>query len=126
VTSAVPTVFVIDDDSSVLRSLRRLLTSAGYRVVACESAREFLALGDVPRPSCLVTDVRMPGMTGLDLQEALRIAGRDVPMILSSGAADLATEARARAGGAVAFLSKPFDPEHLFAALERAIQLDSR
>ena len=123
-TSPAATVFVIDDDLSVLRSLRRLLTSAGYHVVACESAREFLALGELPRPSCLVTDVRMPGMTGLDLQDALRVAGRSLPMILSSGAADFATEARARAGGAVAFLSKPFDPDHLFAALEDAIRLD--
>lgn len=117
------TVFVVDDDLSVRRSLTRLLASAGYEVVSCASAEEFLGL-DLVRPACLVTDVRMPGMTGLDLFEAVRASGLDLPIILSSGDADAATAAHARANGAVRFLAKPFDPEELIAALEDAIARD--
>ena len=122
--STCPTVFVIDDDLSVRRSLGRLLMSAGYEVVACASAEEFLALSDLPHPSCLLTDVRMPGMTGLDLLEAIRIRGGDVPVILSSGDVDAATAAHARANGAIRFLLKPFASKELFAALEEAIERD--
>ena len=121
---SVPTVFVIDDDRSVRRSLERLLMSAGYEVVACASAEEFLGLSDLPHPSCLLTDVRMPGMTGLDLLEAIRIRGGDLPVILSSGDLDAATAAYARANGATRFLLKPFSSAHLFAALEEAIERD--
>jgi FixJ family two-component response regulator len=119
------TVFVIDDDLSVRRSLQRLLVSAGYDVVLCGSAQEFLGMGDVVRPACLLTDVRMPGMTGLDLLELLRSSGRSLPMILSTGHADPATAARARAGGAVRFLSKPFDVDELLEAVQQAIEVDS-
>jgi FixJ family two-component response regulator len=122
--SACPTVFVIDDDPSVRRSLGRLLMSAGYEVVACASAEEFLGLSTLPHPSCLLTDVRMPGMTGLDLLEAIRVRGADVPVILSSGDVDAATAAHARANGAIRFLLKPFASKELFAALEEAIERD--
>jgi FixJ family two-component response regulator len=122
--SAAPTVVVIDDDLSVRRSLDRLLESAGYAVVACSSALEFLALPSLARPTCLVTDVRMPGMTGLDLLETIRMRGRDLPMILSSGDGDAATSAQARAGGAVRFLLKPFDSVELLSAVEEAIERD--
>jgi FixJ family two-component response regulator len=122
--STCPTVFVIDDDLSVRRSLGRLLMSAGYEVVACASAEEFLALSDLPHPSCLLTDVRMPGMTGLDLLEAIRLRGADVPVILSSGDVDGATAAHARANGAIRFLLKPFASKELFAALEEAFEHD--
>lgn len=120
--TAKATVFVIDDDFSVRRSLQRLLVAEGYGVVSCASAEEFLALADVPRPTCLVTDVRMPGMTGLDLLEALRTDGRDLPVILSSG--DVDATAAARASGAVRFLMKPFAADDLFAAIEEALERD--
>ena len=120
--SASPTVVIIDDDFSVRRSLDRLLVSAGYTVVACASAHEFLALPNLTRPACLVTDVRMPGMTGLDLLETLRARGGDLPMILSSGDDDAATLAQARAGGAVRFLLKPFDTDEFLAAVQEAIE----
>ena len=110
------TIFIVDDDLSVRRSLARLLMSAGYDVVTCATADEFLAL-DLARPACLVTDVRMPGMTGLDLLEALRSSGRDLPIILSSGDADAATAAQASARGAFRFVSKPFDPDDLRAVV---------
>ena len=122
--TANPTVFVIDDDSSVRRSLGRLLASAGHRVVECASAEEFLALPCWARPSCIVTDVRMPGMTGIDLMEAIRARGGDLPVILSSGDVDAATAAQARAGGVTRFLSKPFAATELLAAVGEAIESD--
>ncbi len=118
------TVFVVDDDASVRQSMRRLLTSVGYDVVVCGSAAEFLSLPERPRPSCLVTDLRMPGKTGLDLQEALRRSGRELPLIVSSGQADAATAARVRAAGALRFLVKPFDVRDLLAAVSEALRLD--
>jgi FixJ family two-component response regulator len=118
------TVFVVDDDMSVRKSTGRLLMSAGYDVVICESAAEFLSLTDRPRPSCLLTDFRMPGKTGLDLQDALRRSGRELPIIVSSGQADAATVARVRAAGAVRFLAKPFDADDLLEAVAEAIRRD--
>ena len=118
------TVFVVDDDASVRQSMRRLLTSVGYDVVVCGSAAEFLSLPKRPRPSCLVTDLRMPDKTGLDLQEALRRSGRELPLIVSSGQADAATAARVRAAGALRFLVKPFDVRDLLAAVSEALRLD--
>jgi FixJ family two-component response regulator len=118
------TVFVVDDDVSVRQSMRRLLTSVGYDVVVCGSAAEFISLPNRPRPSCLVTDLRMPGKTGLDLQEALRRSGRELPLIVSSGQADAATAARVRAAGALRFLVKPFDVRDLLGAVSEALRLD--
>ena len=119
-----PTVFVVDDDASVRKAVQRLLRTAGYRVVSCASADEFLSQPAIPRPSCLLLDVRMPDVSGLDLQETLRTAPRRTPVILMSGHADVATAARARAAGAVAFLSKPFDDVSLLAAVRRGLQQD--
>ena len=118
------TVVVIDDDVSVRRSLRRLLASAGYEVITCSSAEEFLGLSSVPRPACLVTDVRMPGMTGLDLLDVLRTRGPSLPIILVSGDGDAAASAHARAAGAVRFLLKPFPSEDLLGALTEALDRD--
>jgi two-component system, LuxR family, response regulator FixJ len=118
------TVFVVDDDLSVRKSTGRLLMSAGYDVVICASAAEFLSLTDRPRPSCLLTDLRMPDKTGFDLQDALRRSGRELPIIVSSGQADAATVARVRAAGAVRFLAKPFDASDLLGAVAEAIRQD--
>ena len=118
------TVFVVDDDVSVRKSTGRLLMSAGYDVIVCESAAEFLALTDRPRPSCLLTDLRMPGKTGFDLQDALRRSGRELPIIVSSGQADAATVARVRAAGAIRFLAKPFAASDLLGAVAEAIRRD--
>ena len=114
------TVVVIDDDLSVRRSLTRLLASAGYEVITCSSAEEFLGLSSVPRPACLVTDVRMPGMTGFDLLDVLRTRGPSLPIILISGDADADASSNARAAGAVRFLLKPFASEDLIDALTEA------
>jgi FixJ family two-component response regulator len=122
--SSVVTVVVIDDDLSVRRSLARLLASAGYEVIVCSSAEEFLAMPSVPRPACILTDVRMPGMSGLDLLDVLRTRRPSLPVILFSGDADPGTSAHARAAGAVSFLMKPFPSEDLLSALGEALDRD--
>jgi two-component system response regulator FixJ len=118
------TVVVIDDDLSVRRALARLLASAGYEVIICSSAEEFLAMPSIPRPACLVTDVRMPGMTGLDLLDVLCTRRPSLPIILVSGDADAGAAAHARAAGAVRFLLKPFSSEDLLGALAEALDRD--
>jgi FixJ family two-component response regulator len=120
------TVYVVDDDVSVRRALERLLRATGYRVIACASAAEFLALHEIARPTCLVVDVRMPGQTGFDLQDALRAAGRTEPVVFMTGHGDQAMAARALAAGAVAMLAKPFEDGPLLEAVERALRLDAR
>ena len=118
------TVIVVDDDLSVRRSLARLLISAGYEVIVYSSAEEFLAMPDVPHPACLVTDVRMPGMTGFDLLDVLRTRYPDLPVILISGDADASASSQARAAGAVRFLLKPFPSEDLLGAVTEALLRD--
>lgn len=113
------TVFIVDDDLSVRRSLRRLVVSAGYDVQLFSSAEEVLAVTEWPKPCCLIVDVSMPGMTGLDLVDALRTASRNVPVILSSGYGDAATLARARQSDVFAFLAKPFRAHELLPLLAR-------
>jgi FixJ family two-component response regulator len=115
----VRTVYLIDDDASVRRGLGRLLKSAGYDVVTCDTPEAYLALTSYRKPSCLLLDIRMPGMTGLELQRALHGDGGHPPVILLSGHVDAATAERAMSEGAVAVLSKPVD----FATLVHAIEL---
>lgn len=118
------TVCVIDDDCSVQRALRRLLEVAGYRVLLCSSAAEFLELTDLPHPICLIIDVRMPGMTGIDLQAALIRENRHIPVIMVSGHADESLVLRASHPDMVAFLSKPFEDDALLHALAAAMPAD--
>ena len=116
------TVYVIDDDDSVRRALGRLLRVVGYDVVLLDCVPAFLALPFVDSPACLIVDVRMPGMTGLDLQEALNAARRPLPLVFMTGQAESDTAARAMDAGAVAFLAKPVDADRLCAIVHRAIQ----
>jgi FixJ family two-component response regulator len=122
VTAAV--VFVVDDDPSVRKSLARVVTSAGYLVETFASARDFMARPPSAGPCCVVLDVRMPGLTGLDLQEALAGAGRLMPIIFVTGHGDISMSVKAMKAGAVDFLTKPFDVEGLLAAIRRALDKD--
>ncbi|HUJ47276.1 MAG TPA: response regulator FixJ [Rhizomicrobium sp.] len=114
-------VFVVDDDAGMRDSLTMLLESSGYHVRAFESAIAFLA-GDGPQQSgCVVTDVRMPGMDGLELQEQLRSRQCFLPMILMTGHADVPLAVRAMKAGAVDFLEKPFEDTALLDSVRRAL-----
>jgi FixJ family two-component response regulator len=123
-TASTPVVFVVDDDASVRRSLTRVMTSAGYAVEAFASARDFLAREPFVGPCCVVLDVRMPGLTGLDLQEALAGAGHRMPIVFITGHGDVSMSVKAMKGGAVDFLTKPFDVENLLDAIQRAVTKD--
>ena len=114
-------VGIVDDDPSVRKGLARLVRSAGYRVEVFESAREFLARAPQEDPCCLLLDVRMPGLTGLELQEALAIAGRQVSIVFVSGHGDVVGSVKAMKGGATDFLTKPVDARELLDAIERAV-----
>jgi len=119
------TVYLIDDDASVRRGLGRLLKSAGYDVVTCDTPEAYLALESYRKPSCLLLDIRMPGMTGLELQRALREQDIQPAIVLLSGHVDAATAERAVAEGAVAVLSKPVDFNTLVEAIERGLAKDA-
>lgn len=121
------TVFVVDDDASVRRSLARLLRSAGYEVETFNSATEFLG-NERHRQGlgCVVLDVRMPGLTGLDLQARLTELNSTLAMIFISGHGDIPMSVQAMKGGAVDFLSKPFNDEDLLEAVAHAIEKSVR
>ena len=124
-TSA-PTIFLVDDDASVRKSLTRLLEASGYAVEAFASAGEFLAREPFSGPCCLVLDVRMPGLTGLELQETLSATGRRMCIVFVTGHADVPISVRAMKGGAVDLLTKPVDAKDLMHAIERAVAKDLR
>jgi FixJ family two-component response regulator len=119
--SAAPLVFVVDDDASVRKSLVRLIKAAGYEAEAFGSVGDFLARRPYDGPCCLVLDVRMPGRTGLDLQEALRAAGRRLSIVFITGHRDVPVSVKAMKGGAVDFLTKPVDEGTLLGAIEQAV-----
>ena len=117
-------VFVVDDDASVREGLGSLIRSAGLRVETFASAQEFL---DSPRSdvaSCLVLDVRLPGLSGLDLQERMAEADIEIPIIFITGHGDVPTSVRAMKAGAVEFLTKPFRDRDLLEAIHQAIKRD--
>jgi FixJ family two-component response regulator len=117
-------VFLIDDDPSFRRSCERLLSLAGYRVESFPSAKEFLERGQPDIPACLVTDLRMPGMNGIDLQSVLANAGWEIPLIFVTGHGDVSTSVRAMKAGAIEFLTKPFQEHELLTAVAEALQRD--
>lgn len=123
-TEAEPMVFVVDDDSSVRRSTERLIRSAGLRVQTFASAREFLKHPPAGGPACLVLDVRMPGLSGMDLQSELGNSGMDVPIIFMTAHGDIPMTVRAMKAGAVEFLTKPVRGQILLDAVRAAIERD--
>jgi FixJ family two-component response regulator len=117
-------VFLVDDDPSFRRSCERLLSMAGYRAESFPSAQEFLERGPPDIPACLVTDLRMPGMNGRDLQSVLANAGWEIPLTFVTGHGDVRTSVRAMKAGAIEFLTKPFQERELLTAVAEALQLD--
>ncbi|RUV72408.1 MAG: response regulator transcription factor [Mesorhizobium sp.] len=116
-----PIVFVVDDDVSVRESLELLIRSAGWQPEAFESAREFLACPRPLVPNCLVLDVNLPELSGLDLQQFVSVERTDMPIIFVTGYGDVPTTVKAMKAGAVEFLTKPFSDEVLLSAIEQAL-----
>lgn len=114
-------VFVVDDDDSLRRSLERLLRVTGHNVESFSSAADFLARPDPGLPSCLVLDIRMPHLTGLEVQRAVNEAGRGQPIIFMTGFADVETCILGMKAGAADFLLKPFDEDQLLRAVGNAL-----
>lgn len=120
-----PCVFLVDDDPAVRTSVSLLLTSMGHTVEAFESAQQFLESFRDDRPGCLLVDVRMPGISGLELQGKLKAAGVALPIIVITGYGDIPMAVRAMQAGAVTFLEKPFREQELWENVQRAIELDA-
>jgi two-component system response regulator FixJ len=124
--SAEPTVFVVDDDQPVRKSLDMLIRSVGLPVETFGSAQEFLDRYTPDRPGCLVLDVRMPRMSGLELQEHFNAQGVHIPIIFVSGHGDVPIAVRAIKNGAVQFLEKPFSKQLLLEFIHEALNRDQR
>jgi FixJ family two-component response regulator len=120
-TIATAMVFVIDDDESVRKSLKRLLDTARHETEVFNSASEFLLRSAHPGPSCVIVDVQMPGLNGIDFQNALIENNREEQLIFITGHGDIPMCAQAMKAGAVDFLSKPFKPKQLLESVERAL-----
>jgi FixJ family two-component response regulator len=119
-----PIVFVVDDDSSMREALTDLITSVGLLVEAFKSAREFLEHMRYDTPACLVLDVRLPGLSGLDLQRELARIEAPIPIIFITGHGDIPMSVRAMKEGAVEFLAKPFRDQDLLDAIQHALEID--
>lgn len=119
--SSTAKVFVIDDDASVRKSLQRLLDAAHYETELFKSASEFLSCSIHSGPSCVIVDVRMPGLNGLEFQKALIERGRDEQLVFITGHGDVPMCAQAMKAGAVDFLPKPFKSKQLLESVERAL-----
>ena len=117
-------VFVVDDDLSVREGLERLLKAVGWRVQTFASAQEFLAHRKENLPSCLVLDVGLPDLSGLDLQEQIIEANKEIPIVFITGHKDVPTSVRAMKAGAVEFLVKPFSEQDLLDSIQEAIKRD--
>jgi len=125
-TQADAMVFVIDDDESMREALHSLIRSVGLRVVTFGSADEFLQSERPDVPACLILDVRMPGLSGLDLQRDLSEANIHIPIIFITGHGDIPMSVRAMKAGAVEFLTKPFRDQDLLDAIQQALDRDRR
>jgi len=122
VTATEPTIYIVDDEPSVRKSLARLLKSAGYQVEAFSSAQEFLEGEPRVGIGCLILDVQMPDLNGLELQKVLSELEQCPPIIFITGHGDIPTSVQAMKAGATDFLAKPFDEKDLLAALDLAIE----
>lgn len=123
-TDEKPLVYVVDDDPSVLRSVERLLRSVGYDLETFTSAQEFLDFQHPDTPSCLILDVKMPGLSGLELQERLTDKEISLPIIFITGHGTVPASVKAMKAGAVDFLLKPFSPTDLLETIAKALEKD--
>lgn len=121
-----PTVFVVDDDQAVRDALSLLLKAGGLRVETFPNAVSFLNANPGDRPGCVLLDVRMPGMSGLELQEHLTACGIRLPIIMITGHGDVAMAIRAMKAGALDFIEKPFNSQVLLKRVREAVELDAR
>jgi FixJ family two-component response regulator len=121
-----PVVYIVDDDASVRRSIQDLLSSVALRSEAFATPQEFLSSKHADRSGCLVLDVRLPGMSGLDCQRKLAEAGVTIPIIFITGHGDVPMTVRAMKSGAVEFLTKPFRPQELLDAVQQALEGDRK
>ena len=115
-------IAIVDDDKAVREATKSLVRSLGYSASTFASADEFLKSEQVSNTSCLITDVHMPGLSGLDLQDRLIARGHRIPIIFITGYPDDSVRARAMKAGAVAFLSKPYNHDHLLGYLDKALK----
>ena len=122
--TAAAIVFVVDDDEGMRQSLKNLIGSVGLRVEAFASAQEFLRSKLTDMPGCLVLDVRLPGLSGLDLQKRMVEAGIEIPIIFITGHGDIPMTVRAMKAGAMEFLTKPFRDQDLLDAIQQALDRD--
>jgi FixJ family two-component response regulator len=124
-SAAIPTVFIIDDDSGMRRAIQDLVESVGLRAEAFATGQDFLRKQRTNEPSCLVLDVRLPQMSGLDFQRQLAESGVQIPIVFITAHGDIPMSVRALKSGAVEFLTKPFRDQDLLDAIQQALQRDS-
>jgi FixJ family two-component response regulator len=124
-TVSASAIRVIDDDASWRRSITRLLAASGYEVMPYESAEQFLQADDLSTPGCILLDVRMPSLSGLQLQRSLAAKSHSLPIVFLTGHGDIPMSVHAMRAGAEDFLTKPVSSEALLAAVQRALARDS-
>ncbi|KPV39448.1 hypothetical protein AN478_09760 [Thiohalorhabdus denitrificans] len=122
----IPTVFVVDDDAGMRDSIRWLLESVNHKVEVYSDAQEFLEGLDPEQPGVVLLDIRMPGVSGLELQEWLRDRGLEIPVIILTGHADVPAAVRAMKGGALDFIEKPYNAQYLIETVQKAIEQDQQ
>ncbi len=121
-----PVIAIVDDDPSAREGLQSLIESAGWRTETFASAQEFLARPGAEAPSCLVLDLQLPGLSGLDLQKRMAEVGPGIPIVFLTGHGNIPASVQAMKAGAVEFLTKPFDEQQLLQAIQEAIERDRR
>jgi len=119
-------IAIVDDDASVQRGLQRLIRSAGWKVETFASAQEFLARSRTELPNCVLLDLQLPGVSGLDLQKRMAEVGLEIPIVFLTGHGNIPVSVQAMKAGAVQFLTKPVDEQELLQAIEEAVERDRR